>query len=58
MYERSSADKTIERDIEEAKELKIQGTPYFIITGPRGTKILSGAYPRESFIEAINSVRN
>lgn len=47
------ADKIIERDIKEGQSLKITGTPTFIITGPKGTSVLIGAYPKEDILKSI-----
>lgn len=49
-------DAVIERDLKEANKLKINGTPSFVITGPKGTKILHGAYPAEDIKQAISEV--
>lgn len=52
------AEAILNRDLTEAKKLGIMGTPYFIITGPKGKKILNGAYPLDDFKKAIVEVRD
>lgn len=52
------AEAILNRDLAEAKKLGIMGTPYFIITGPKGKKILNGAYPADDFKKAIAEVRD
>ncbi|QDK42476.1 hypothetical protein DOM21_13670 [Bacteriovorax stolpii] len=50
------AEAILNRDMEEAKKLKISATPTFVIIGPKGQKILAGAYPAEEFKKAMKEV--
>lgn len=50
------AENIIARDLKEANRLKIDSTPTFIITGPKGSKVLKGAYPIEDIKKAIREV--
>ena len=46
----------IDEDKKYIEKNKIIGTPHFKIIGPRGTKVLPGAYPKEELKKAILEV--
>ena len=48
--------KAVKDDIAIANKLKVMGTPYMTLVGPRGTKILNGAYPPEEIKKSINEL--
>jgi protein-disulfide isomerase len=52
----TNIDRILSDDKLEAKKYKVMGTPYFIIHGPKGDKVLSGAYPVEEIKKTINEV--
>jgi protein-disulfide isomerase len=47
----------IENDLKEAKKLKISGAPTFIIQGPKGAKVVPGAYPLAELKKFIQDVQ-
>lgn len=49
-------DKILGDDKRDAQKYKVEGTPYIIIHGPKGDKVLSGAYPVLDIKKAINEV--
>jgi len=53
-----STQKTIDTDIAAGTAAKVSGTPSFLIIGPTGVqKQISGAYPIDTFREAIGAVQ-
>lgn len=49
-------EKILSDDKRDAQKYKVMGTPYMIIHGPKGDKILNGAYPVDEIKKAINEV--
>lgn len=50
------AEAILNRDMAEAKKLKVESTPRFFIIGPKGQRELAGAYPAEEFQKAMKEV--
>ncbi len=47
----------IDNDLKQAKKLKITGAPTFIIQGPKGAKVVPGAYPIAELKKYIQDVQ-
>lgn len=47
--------KEVKADIDEAREIGVQGVPFFVFDGKYA---ISGAQPLETFVKTINEVRN
>ncbi len=53
-----AAQKVVDTDYAAGTEVGVSGTPNFFIVGPSGTqKQISGAYPLETFVKAIEEVQ-
>lgn len=53
-----STQKTIDTDMVNGKDAGVMGTPAFFIVGPTGTqKKINGAYPFDTFKDAIQNVQ-